>query len=142
MVTKYVPPPVLTGSGDTGRRLVAFLSARNTGSPLNCGREYTAAMADCQDKYSSGLAGLAEGGRTMIGDIKAASLIHDRRRQINPMHLPVAGWAAHLRLVCIEWYIFLKSLSASGAGKLIKGHDISPRIGCTSVNNDTGFASE
>ncbi len=50
-----IPPPVLTGSGDTGRRLVAFLSARNTGSPSNCGGEYTAAMAACQDKLNQGL---------------------------------------------------------------------------------------
>ena len=78
----------------------------------------------------------------MIGDIKAASLIHDRRRQIYPLHLAVPGWTTHTGLACIEGDILLKGLSASGAGKLIKGHDISPKIGYTSVNNDTGFASE
>jgi hypothetical protein len=79
----------------------------------------------------------------MIGYIKTASFKHDRCRRINPVYFPVPGRAADVGLVCIEGYILLKNLSASGTRKLIKGHKkISPDIGCNSINNDTGFASE
>jgi len=36
MVQPLLPPPALSGSGPSGRKLFAFLSACLAGSPFNC----------------------------------------------------------------------------------------------------------